>query len=510
MKDQEGSYCEVLKFVSECQVNGYKLHGTTSSFQDPTTSRRKQMFSTDGGHLERSDVTESDMKIKIQLFNQGAAADLERKILRGKASAEASIDPSRTFHPLPSFLNESFNLELTSFAQRLSIILRSVPTSDANQSTRKLQSEGHSKIASHLRSLLQQEEAQNIMKRPQSRGVTVSSSRPNTPAGAQTSMTLQHNTRANINRLATELYQNPSARNILIENKPRPTERDREHVISKVSRWPSPRRSNKFLNLIDIMIQSFFERVNISIEEKAWYSEIVAHQEERKMHAEGDRMTLVETIKDFRKVRKEHFKKLDHTTRELTKQVRSARSAIQLETDFEHNIHQAWEDERTTMLNEFVEKTTSESKKLFLSTESVMENHMNEMTKICKKKRRDELEMEEKNNIYNITMKSKDKEIEEIKRSLATMQVNIQQLKKEIQDKEMAAQRMREIEDEVEAAANERIAQYAAEDAEKQRILDEELAALKVVQDAEEEANKKKEEEEGGTKKGKGKKKTKK
>ena len=111
------------------------------------------MFSTDGGHLERSEVTESDnMKIKIQLFNQGAAADLERKILRGKASAEASINPGRTFHPLPPFLNESYNLELTSLSQRLSIILRSVPTSDANQSTRKLQSEGYSKIASHLRS----------------------------------------------------------------------------------------------------------------------------------------------------------------------------------------------------------------------------------------------------------------------------------------------------------------------------------------------------------------------
>ena len=228
------------------------------------------------------------------------------------------------------------------------------------------------------------------------------------------------------------------------------------------------------------------------------------------MHAEGDRITLVETIKDFRKEQREHYKKLDHTTQELMKQVRSARSAIQLETEFEHNIHQAWEDERTTMLNEFVEKTTSESKKIFLSTKSVIEDHMNEMKKICKKKHRVELEMEEKNNIYKMTMKSKDKEIEEVKRSLATMQVNIQQLKNEIQEKETAAQRMRFIEDEVEAAANKRMAQYAAEDAEKQRILDEELAAFKAVQDAEKEANKKKEKEEGGTKKGKGKKKTKK
>ena len=88
--------------------------------------------------------------------------------------------------------------------------------------------------------------------------------------------------------------------------------------------------------------------------------------------------------------------------------------------------------------------------------------------------------------------------------------INVIISKNEIQEKETAAQRMRFIEDEVEAAANKRMAQYAAEDAEKQRILDEELAAFKAVQDAEKEANKKKEKEEGGTKKGKGKKKTKK
>ena len=66
------------------------------------------MFSTDGGHLERVDVTESDMKEKIQLFQQKQEAELERKILRGKATAEASIDPTQSFQRLPSFLNESF------------------------------------------------------------------------------------------------------------------------------------------------------------------------------------------------------------------------------------------------------------------------------------------------------------------------------------------------------------------------------------------------------------------
>ena len=103
-----------------------------------------------------------DMQKQIQILNHTRNAEADRAALAKAAGKESFVDPDLTFTSLPSFLNESYNLGLKSFHQRLTLLLRCVPTSDAQQVTRKLQAAGYPKIANLLRAILQQEEAQHV------------------------------------------------------------------------------------------------------------------------------------------------------------------------------------------------------------------------------------------------------------------------------------------------------------------------------------------------------------
>jgi hypothetical protein len=415
-----------------------------------------------------------DMKERIKILQMQREAAKDRQQLAKAAGAEASIDPDRKFSPLPAFLNESYNLELQAFLQRLTILLQSVPTSDAYQVSRKLQSEGHAKIATYLRAILQQEEASSVIRRPQSRGATVSSSRPGTAA----SMTLLHNSRRNLVKMAEALHSNPMAVHILREGKPRPAERDREHVTGKVSRWSSPRRSNGFLDAMTKTIVHFVHKVSVSAQQNAWHAEIVSHQEDRGTHAEGDHQTLLDTLKDHQRMKRQTFRKLDNEIQILESYYRSANGAILLETDFENDLQSMWQMDRESNHISMVSEMEMQLQKARDSIIESVAEHVQELSRIRKQIKREQTHLDEKKEISQAVLAKKDQEIELVQQNISDMHVEMERLRSEIKHMEWIAQKERDLEAQVQTVVDARKKIHAEEDAEKQRILDLELAAI--------------------------------
>ena len=410
-----------------------------------------------------------DMQKQIQILNHTRNAEADRAALAKAAGKESFVDPDRTFTSLPSFLNESYNLGLKSFHQRLTLLLRCVPTSDAQQVTRKLQAAGYPKIANLLRAILQQEEAQHVSRRPQSRGVTVSSSRPGTAA----SLSLQYNSRLNLIKLAESLQQNPSAVTILIEKKPRPTERDREQTTGRIVRWHAPQRNNRFIDYFHQVVEYFAIKVARSNAENNWYANIVSHQEDRGTHAKGDQTTLIASIKKCKRSAREHFLNLDRKIKSLTKQVQSASGACELETDFENDVQETWQNNCTSTHDTFITDIVTTENKIDQAIDILVLDHKSELKLLRRKIERRTKEYKEQKVISDQVMLMKNTEIEQIKEDSCNMNQEMEKLRKEIKDMEWIQKKDEELAAKVQAVIDIRVSEYEVIDREKQKLKEE-------------------------------------
>ena len=303
----------------------------------------------------------------------------------------------------------------------------------------------------------------------------MSSSRPSTTQG----QTLEFNRRRNIVTLGEQLQASQAALTILTESKPKPTERDREHVSGKVKQWSSPRRSNRFLWAINEVIHAFTRKSKISVSEKAWYKEIEAHQEERGTHALGDRSTLLETLKSHRAMKRETFQKMDAVIFHLEKkQCRYARGAIELETAFENGLQHTWEMKRAAE-HARVETTVQEEMDTASMALHAMANaHMVALQKLRKKMKRSQKDVDEKKAIASRVLALKDLEIVEERKRHEAVKVQIRNMQKELVEKEWLHQKDQELKSAVDAAVGLREEEYAVMDA---IVAAEKAAALAVA-----------------------------
>jgi hypothetical protein len=433
----------------------------------------------------------------------------EQRKLRLQSSTDSTIDPTQTYNLLPSFMTDAFNIHLQSFHQRLNIILTAVPTNEKSmhQSIRTLQASGHATISKRLRSVLQQEEAQKIMHRPQSRGATVSSARP----GTASAETLKHNSKRNMVKLSEDLHASQAAMAILTATKPKPTERDREFTTNKVPGWSAPRRVPAFIYMMKEAIDTFVKKSRRSVEENEWYATVLAHQEERGTHCIGDRDTLMATLKEFRRTRNERMQRLDEKIRTLEmEQNRYGRQALVLETDFENDLQSMWQEKRTVASERVQQQMRDTMAKDQKQYQEMAEDHKLEVKQWQKKIQRRETELKElaekKDAVFavkNLELQQEEEVHQEIKR-------RIMRIQEEIVDKEMQKKR-RAMEFAVQQAVNVRKEQYAKEDAIKLQLKLAQEAVVaeeeRVREEKEAEQLKKEEGEAGGKKKARKKKK---
>jgi hypothetical protein len=400
---------------------------------------------------------------------QAKAMAKDRRRIVNKVGKESTIDPAEYFSLLPLFLVDAYNISLQSYHQRLTTLLTAVPTSDTHQTVRKLQASGHGSIARKLRNVFQQEEAIKVSKfRPQSRGQSVFSSRP----GTASNQTLQFNAKKNLVSLSEQLHANQAAMKILMETKPKPTERDREHLSSKITHWSAPRKTNKFIHHFKEVIGTFITRSRQSIERNDWYDRILAHQEERVTHAIGDRDTLIKALHEFRQFKKNTFYELDKKINNMEKeQNRFGRGSIQLETDFENDVQDMWEKNASIQHH----GDTKTVQLIIENDEIIFENlvsaHRTKISSLQKQIKRVQMRTDEQNEESDKGIELKNKEIQNEIELHNTIKLQIMRMKEEIVEKEWLQKKTEEMEKSINDAVNMKVKEYQEEDAIKRLLL---------------------------------------
>ena len=354
------------------------------------------------------------------------------------------VDPGQTFADLPNFLHEGYCTIIQQLCSELRVLCSDVPTSSIHGCARKLQAHGYPKIAKHIRSLHQLEEALKVGRAQVEYGQCEAQQRATTPGGSrpgtEQSMTLQHNYKKTATSLATSLLACVEAHDIVKKSNPRNAEID-----------PAPRNS-WFLTLMVNAVEASSSRIVKSREWETWHQRLIQHQERRNTHAEGDVAILKDVLLNMKVKAHEKFSEADFTTSLLVKQLVLARESIEKEESFENNLQKRWHKDIGGMVSDRCAAMQAEIQDLEKKLLEMKERHEDERLRKKKAISKAQRHVDEIRSTLSIELQQKEQSIFQVHREMKQIAVARKQLQENIDGELNRLDLERSLEEEVRMA----------------------------------------------------------